>query len=150
VFSLEPRCHGLRGLAEQIGFSTFLHFRQPAPLDNQPVIRQNQDTLYSTAILDLSSPATVTLPDAGGRYMLLHVVNQDHYMFVLTEPGDHALTEEIVGTRYVGLNVRTFMDPTDPAILPLQTRLRTAFVLLAEARDLMKRHEAVCEHGSLG
>ena len=69
----------LRGQAEQIGFGAFLHFRQPAPLDSQPVIRQNQDTLYSSAILDLSSPVTVTLPDAGGRYMSLHVVNQDHY-----------------------------------------------------------------------
>ncbi len=104
----------LRGQAEQIGFGTFLHFRQLAPLDNQPVIRQNQDTLYSTAIIDLSSPVTVTLPDTGGRYMSLHVVNQDHYMFVLTEPGDHVLSEEIVGTRYAGLNVRTFMDPSDP------------------------------------
>jgi hypothetical protein len=104
----------LRWLPEQIGFGTFLHYRQMAPLDDQTVIRMNQDTLYSSAILDLSSPATVTLPDADGRYMSLHVVNQDHYMFVLTEPGEHVLTEEIVGTRYAGLNVRTFMDPSDP------------------------------------
>ena len=37
------------------------------------------------------SPATVTLPDTGDRYMSLHVINQDHYMFAVTEPGRHKL-----------------------------------------------------------
>ena len=30
------------------------HDRQLAPLDRQPVIRQNRDTLYSVAIVDIS------------------------------------------------------------------------------------------------
>jgi hypothetical protein len=41
-------------------------------------IRMNRDTLYSAAVLDLSSPATVTLPETGGRYMGMRVINQDH------------------------------------------------------------------------
>ncbi len=104
----------IRGLHDQIGFGAFFHIRAPTPLDDQPVIRMNRDTLFSASVLDLSEPVTVTLPDAGDRYMSLHVINQDHYMFVITEPGEHALTQEMVGSRYAAANVRTFVNPGDP------------------------------------
>ena len=61
-----------------IGFGKFNHLRKPTTPDNQPVIRMNQDTLYSATVLDLSKPVTITLPEIGGRYMSMHVVNQDH------------------------------------------------------------------------
>ena len=53
----------------------FVHLRDPTPIDNQTIIRMNRDTLYSAAVVDLSKPATVILPDTGGRYMSMHVVN---------------------------------------------------------------------------
>ena len=46
--------------------------------------------------------------------MSLQVINQDHYSFALSEPGDYELTEESVGSRYAGLIVRTFLDANDP------------------------------------
>jgi hypothetical protein len=76
------------------------HLRAPTTPDNQPVIRMNQDTLYSATLLDLSRPVKLTLPEVGGRYMSMHVVNQDHYMFVEAQPGTYELTEEKVGTRF--------------------------------------------------
>lgn len=95
-------------------FGEFIHIRAPASVEDQPVIRMNRDTLYSSAVLDLSKPATVTLPEGGGRYQSLHVINQDHYMFAVSGPGDYRLTEDEVGTRYAYLIVRTFADPGDP------------------------------------
>jgi len=95
-------------------FGKFTHLRTPTTPDNQPVIRMNQDTLYSATILDLSQPVTITLPDVGGRYMSMHVVNQDHYMFVESEPGTYELTEDTVGTRFASVTVRTFYDAGDP------------------------------------
>ena len=68
------------------------HVRQPTTPDNQPVIRMNQDTLYSGTVLDLSRPVKLTLPEADGRYMSMHVVNQDHYMFVEAKPGTYELS----------------------------------------------------------
>jgi hypothetical protein len=62
----------------------------------------------------MSRPATITLPDVGGRYMSMHVVNQDHYMFVESEPGTYKLTEEKVGTRFALVSIRTFYDAGDP------------------------------------
>lgn len=95
------------------GLGKFFHLRTPAPLDKQDVIRMNRDTLYSSAVLDLSKPATVTLPDTGGRYMSLHVISQDHYMFATSKPGKHTLTQKQVGSRYAYLIVRTFVDAND-------------------------------------
>jgi hypothetical protein len=94
-------------------FGRFIHQREPTTPDNQPVIRMNQDTLYSATALDLSKPAQITLPEAGGRYMSMHVVNQDHYMFVESEPGTYELTEGTVGTRFAAVTIRTFADVTD-------------------------------------
>ena len=90
------------------------HLRAPTTPTNQPVIRMNQDTLYSGTVLDLSSPVKVTLPEVGGRYMSMHVVNQDHYMFVEAKPGTYELTENEVGTRFAYVTFRTFVDILDP------------------------------------
>src|SRR5689334_15442069 len=61
------------------GFGKFHHERELASIDDQAVIRLNRDTLYSFGVFDLdASPVTVTLPDAGERYMALQVINEDH------------------------------------------------------------------------
>ena len=91
-----------------------VHVRKPTTPDNQPVIRMNQDTLYSGVVLDLSRPVKITLPEIGGRYMSMHVVNQDHYMFVESKPGIYVLTEDSVGTRFAYVTVRTFYNAGDP------------------------------------
>ena len=104
----------IKKVHDQIGFNKWFHFRMPAPLDKQDVIRMNRDTIYSSAVLDLSKPVTITMPDASGRYMSLHVINQDHYSFVVSGLGAHKLTQEKVGSRYAYLIVRTFVDADDP------------------------------------
>ena len=108
--------HMIRANMQTFGVSigALLHVRQPTMPDKQPVIRMNQDTLYSATVLDLSRPVKLTLPDAGGRYMSMHVVNQDHYMFVESQPGTYELTEEDVGTRFAYVTIRTFVDVADP------------------------------------
>jgi hypothetical protein len=97
-----------------MGVGEVHHIRQPTTADNQPVIRMNQDTLYSGVVLDIAKPVTITLPDIGGRYQSMHVVNQDHFMFVEAKPGTYELTETNVGTQFVLVTIRTFADPKDP------------------------------------
>ncbi len=91
-----------------------VHQRETVDLANQPVIRMNVDTIYSSLVLDLSKPVEITLPEIGGRYQSMHVINQNHYMFVEATPGTYRLTEEEVGTRFAALAFRTFIDPNDP------------------------------------
>lgn len=64
--------------ASDMEFGRVFHSREAATPDLQPVIRMNQDTLYSSAVLDLTEPVELTLPEIGGRYMSMHVINQDH------------------------------------------------------------------------
>ena len=90
------------------------HIREATTPEVQPVIRMNQDTLYSGTVLDFSEPVTITLPELGGRYQSMHVVNQDHYMSFEAKPGTYELTEESVGTRFALVTIRTFVDPNDP------------------------------------
>ena len=54
----------------------FFHVRSPVSVEAQPVIRMNRDTLYSAAVLDLSQGATVTIPDAGARYLSVMVITR--------------------------------------------------------------------------
>ena len=54
-------------IARSGGVNRWHHTREPAPIDKQVVVRMNRDTLYSSAILDVSQGATVSMPDASGR-----------------------------------------------------------------------------------
>ena len=73
---------------ESGGLGKFHHRREPARSTKQTVIRLNRDTLYSPAVFDLDAgPVTITLPDAGTRFMSLPVVSQDHYTPTVYGPG---------------------------------------------------------------
>jgi hypothetical protein len=113
----------------------FLHRREPARIDNQTVIRLNRDTLYSSAVFDLDAgPVTVTLPDAGKRFMSMQVINEDHYVpEVVYGKGDYTLTKDKVGTRYVAVAIRTLVDPVDPKDLEQVHALQDAIKVSQEA-----------------
>lgn len=98
------------------GVGRFLHNREPASVEEQAVIRMNRDTLYSFAVVDAAAGATLTLPDAGDRYLSAMIVNEDHYIdAVFHDAGEYEITAERFGTPYVVVAVRTLVDPGDPA-----------------------------------
>jgi hypothetical protein len=95
----------------------FHHDREPAAIDRQTVIRLNRDTLYSAAVFDLDAgTVTITLPDAGTRFMSMQLIDEDQYTLpAIYAPGKRVVTREEIGTRYVLVGVRTLVNPTDPA-----------------------------------
>jgi hypothetical protein len=99
------------------GFGKFFHIRELTPIDHQLVIRANRDTLYSAAVFDLDAgPVTITLPESGDRFLSLQVIDEDHYTHeVAYGAGEHSLTRDQIGTRYVATPVRILVDPNDPA-----------------------------------
>jgi len=105
------------GVVKNGGFGKFDHTREPAPLDKQTVIRLNRDTLYSSAVFDLDAgPVSLTLPDAGQRFMSSQVIDEDQYTHAVHYGGgNYTLDRKEVGTRYVVVAVRTLVDPSDPA-----------------------------------
>jgi hypothetical protein len=105
----------LSNIVKDGGFGKFIHRREPAAIDKQTVIRLNRDTLYSAVILDLDAgPVTIALPDAGQRFMSLLAINEDHYISAVSYGGASSFTKDQVGTRYLAIAIRTFVDPSDP------------------------------------
>jgi hypothetical protein len=98
------------------GFGKFNHRRELVSLDRQTVIRMNRDTLYSEAVFDLDAgPVTISLPDTGNRYMSMQVIDEDHFtQAVVYGEGRYTFPGEKVSTRYIGVVVRTLVDPTSP------------------------------------
>ncbi len=102
-------------IVNEVGLGKLTHNRLPTPLDKQNVIRMNRDTLYSRVVLDLTKPATITMPKTDGRYMGMQIVSQDHYTRAVTSPGEYNISQKDVGTRYTYLIIRTFVDASKEA-----------------------------------
>jgi hypothetical protein len=131
--------------AEAGGVNRIGHHRAPTPVEHQPVIRMNRDTLYSAAVVDISGGARLTIPDGGDRYVSVMVVTQDHHINrVFHDPGEHSLTVEEFETPWVAVAARILVDPADgddvAAVNALQDRLS---IVAASARPFeMPDYEA--------
>jgi hypothetical protein len=101
---------------EEGAFGKFNHHRELTPIDKQTVIRPNRDTLYSSAVFDLDAgPVTITMPNAGLRFMSLQVIDEDQYTpAVFYGAGNYTLSKDRIGTRYVLVGLRTLVNPNDP------------------------------------
>jgi hypothetical protein len=118
--------------AQAGGVNQWSHFRVPTPVDQQTVIRMNRDTLYSGAVVDISAGASITIPDAGHRYVSVMVVNEDHYINeVFHDPGEHELTTGRFGTPYVLVAARVLVDPADPGDVAAVNALQDRFGIKA-------------------
>ncbi len=114
------------------GVNRFFHFREPTPVDNQPTVRMNRDTLYSAAIINISEGAKLKLPDVGERYMTAMVVNQDHYInAVLSGGGTFNLDMDTFETPYVIVFVRTLVDAADPGDIAAVNAIQDQMVIEA-------------------
>ena len=102
-------------LVKDAGIGKFRHERTPPPIDKQRGAKADRNILYSDAVFDIDAgPVTITLPDAGPRYLSLEIVDEDGYTpEVDYAPGPHALAKERIGTRYVFAALRVFVDPED-------------------------------------
>lgn len=101
---------------QRAGVGKLAHVRVLMPVENQPVVRGNRDTLYSSGVFDLDAgPVTVVMPDAGKRYMSMFVVNEDHHVVAVHDgAGSYTLTHARAGTRYALIGIRTLVNPTLP------------------------------------
>ena len=120
----------------QIG--VFHHTRTPVAVDEQTVIRMNRDTLYSSAVFDLTTPVTITLPDAGDRFRSLLIIDQDHYVKGIEYlAGEYTLTQDAIGTRYVQVLMRHFIDANNPDDIAKAHALQDAITVKQESPGVL-------------
>lgn len=116
------------------GVNVIFHNRNFAPLDQQTVIRENRDTLYTVAVVDISEGATLTLPDPGDRYLSAMIINRDHYINqVIHDAGTHELTVDTYDTDYVVVAIRILVDPNDAADLAAVNALQDQVLINSSA-----------------
>ncbi len=100
------------------GLGQWEHSREGADPNDRTVMRINFDTVYSFLILDLTEPATLTMPETDGRYQSAWIITDEHYNpMAFVEPGTYTLTQENVGRRYAVVVVRTQVNVMDPGDL---------------------------------
>jgi hypothetical protein len=118
------------GLVKEGGLGKFIHRRDPVSLDHQGVTRMNRDTLYSAAVFDLDAgPVTITLPDAGKRFVSMQIVDEDaDTVEVVYGSAPTTLKRAAIGSRYALAAVRIFVDANNPkdvdAVRALQNAIR--------------------------
>ncbi len=130
--------------AKRGALGKFFH-RRELPLENTGV-RPNRDTLYSEAVFDLDAgPVTITLPDAGQRYMALMTIDEDHYVVdVSYGKGPRTYSKDKVGTRYLFAAVRVLIDPANPDDLKQAHALQDAIQVQQGAAGSGVRVDSFC------
>ena len=107
------------------GVGIFLHNKIGADPKDQTIMRINFDTIYSSAIVDLTEDAVLTMPETGGRYQSAWIITDEHYNpMAFVEPGTYTLTQANVGRRYATIVVRTQANTADPADLAITNALQ--------------------------
>jgi hypothetical protein len=81
------------GIVTQSPFNQFTHAREFTPVDLKAVVRPNQDTLYSSAGLDLATEPLVLSVPATDRYFMIPLLSLWSDVFA------------VPGTRTTGRNV---------------------------------------------
>jgi hypothetical protein len=112
------------------GIGVFMHNKVGADPKDRTIMRINFDTIYSTAILDLTEDAVLTMPETDGRYQSAWIITDEHYNpLAFVTPGTYTLTEANVGRRYATIAIRTQANTTDPADLAVANALQEQLVL---------------------
>lgn len=85
-------------MRQEVGVNQFFHRTRLSTHADVDVVRPNNDTLYSSAWIDLSSgPVSLQLPDMQGRYFSFQFLRPDTSVF------------EVIGTRKTGENAESVL-----------------------------------------
>lgn len=100
-------------IVNEVGSNKFRHDRSLIPLDKQPAVTMNRDTIYSFGIFYAPKGTTITLPESkDNRYQSAMILQTDHYIDqVFYGPGTFEIDSQ---TEFSGIAIRTQVDANDP------------------------------------
>jgi hypothetical protein len=117
------------------GMGVFMHNRKAVDPKDKTVVRINFDTQYSSAILDLTEEATLTMPETNGRYQSAWFITEEHYNpMAINNPGTYKINQENTGSKYVVIVIRTQVNMSDLNDLAIASKLQDQVVLSQKDR----------------
>jgi hypothetical protein len=121
------------------GMGVFMHVREGADPKDKTIMRINFDTIYSWAVVDLTEPATLVMPDIGGRYQTAWIVSQEHYNpIAIVKPGEYKINREDVGSRYAVFIIRTQANVQDPKDMEAAHKAQDGLKLVQKEKGSFK------------
>lgn len=116
--------------------NTIRHSREPSGPDNQFVITENMDVLYSHAVVDTEGGATITNP-TWDYFSVIQIIDENHYTLGVLYPGESVTLspEDLTTGRYLFLNMRTGLKSTDDAGLKAAHAHQDKFSIKASSAE---------------
>jgi len=121
------------------GANKWRHFFNPPATDNQPIVRMNRDTLYSTAVVDTSKGGTIFIPEVPkGMYVSVHYVNEDHVSYdMIYKTGEIPVPTDT--TKFMFVNIRFGLkDINDKDEIKMINDLQNKLKINVKSRDEYK------------
>ncbi|KZY62361.1 lytic murein transglycosylase [Oleiphilus sp. HI0071] len=94
--------------------NTFRHSREMSSIDNQFVVRENRDVMYSHAVVDISQGATLTNPE-WDVFSVIQVIDENQYTIASIYPGEEKTftPKDVALGSHLFLNMRTGVRSLD-------------------------------------
>jgi hypothetical protein len=122
-----------RSLAKA-GLNEWAHQIDVSDVKTQQVIRENQDVIYSSAVVDVREGATFSVP-ASKTYQIIEVIDQQNYIADVVYPGK-SLTitpDNLTYGNYVYLNMRIRKLPNSEGGIEATRRLQRMATIEAKS-----------------
>ena len=115
-------------IVRDVGSNKFRHDRSLIPLDKQPAVTMNRDTIYSFGIFYTPKGTTITLPKSrDDRYQSAMMLQTDHYIDqTFYAPGTFEIKSQ---TEFTGIAIRTQVDAANPADVKYVNSLQDQIVV---------------------
>jgi hypothetical protein len=110
------------------------HQEDVSYVKTQQVIRENQDVIYSSAVVDVSKGATISLPK-GRTFQVIQIIDMQNYTVKSLYPGEsiNLTLDNLTYGNYVYLNMRTRKKSFDQAGLDDAHKRQRAAVIQAKS-----------------
>ncbi|MBE9490659.1 MAG: DUF1254 domain-containing protein [Bacteroidetes bacterium] len=126
--------HFFQKSLKKVEINKFAHQRQIVNVEIQQVIRENQDILYSSAVVDVTKGLTLTVPEYDA-YSIIQVIDMQNYSVATVYAGETktiTLDDLSVGN-YVYLNARTQPTSNDEKGLKNAHKQQNALIIKAKS-----------------
>jgi hypothetical protein len=112
----------------------------------QQVIRENQDVIYSSAVVDIRKGATISLPKSD-TYHIIEIIDFQNYVVDVLYPGDSltVTTDQVTYGNYVYLNMRIRILPKDKGGLAKTLKLQKMAKIKAKSAVPYKSPDIVID-----